>query len=335
MNAATRICAEQDCNQPPNRPNQPLCYDDYLELRDGTISLCSDCQVMYKPAEHPVCRNCYRRQRSSHESGRGWGTAQSKPASPPLPARLVKAVELVRRNISDHEDACVNNETNTTQYLVEPMLTGLGWDIHNPALVIKEYRVEGKKRFRRNIRVDIALLGDDRRPFAFIEVKRLDRDYDPRYMGQLEGYASHMDSGVAVLTNGRHWLISNVTDGVSQPHRTVNILDGSAESVAEQLNSELGRAMIAGSIQSATPPVRVARPSPPTSAQIMEALRNYREAQRQGRPAFTIFNDETIALIAERKPANTAKLQSIKGVGPTTLRQHGEAILGMVAGRME
>ena len=333
MIAATLICTEQDCNQPKNRPNQPLCYDDYLELRDGTISLCSDCQVTYKPAKYQLCRDCNQKQPSGPESGEGWDLA----SRPPPPAELVEAVELVSRNISEHADACVNNETNTTQYLVEPMLIGLGWDIYNPDLVIKEYRVEGKKRFRRNIRVDIALLGDDCRPFAFIEVKRLDRDYDPRYMGQLEGYASHMDSGIAVLTNGRHWLISNVTDGVSQPHRTVNILDGSAESVAEQLNRVLGRAMIAGSIQSATPPVRVARPSacPPTSAQIMEALRNYREAQRQGRPAFTIFNDETIALIAERKPANTAELQSIKGVGPTTLRQHGEAILKIVAGRME
>ena len=343
MTTTTRICADQDCNQPTSRPNHSLCYNHYLERRDGAISLCSDCQVTYKPAEHSVCRNCNRKQRggvrqsSLRESGRGWETPQSKPVSPPLPARLVEAVELVRRNISNHEDACVNNETNTTQYLVEPMLTGLGWDIRNPDLVFKEYRVEGKKRSRRNIRVDIALLRGDRRPFAFIEVKRLDRDYDPRYMRQLDDYTSHMDSGVAVLTNGRHWLISSVTDGVSQPHRPVNILDGSAESVAEQLNRVLGRAMIAGSIQSATPPVRVARPSacPPTSAQIMEALRNYREAQRQGRPAFTIFNDETIALIAERKPANTAELQSIKGVGPTTLRQHGEAILKIVAGRME
>ena len=311
----TTICAGQDCNQPTNRPNQPLCYDDYLELRDGTISLCSDCQVTYKPAKYQLCRDCNQKQPSGPESGEGWDLA----SRPPPPAELVEAVELVSRNISEHADACANNETNTTQYLVEPMLIGLGWDIYNPDLVIKEYRVEGKTRSRRNTRVDIALLRNDRRPFAFIEVKRLDRDYDPRYMGQLESYASHMESGVAVLTNGRHWLISKVTDGVSQPPRPVDIQEGSAESVAEILNRYIGW----------TSDQRL------TSEQIMEALRNYRggEAQRRRRPAFTIFSDATIALIAERRPANTAELQSIKGVGHTILRQHGEAILKIVEGQ--
>ena len=330
----TTICAGQDCNQPTNRPYQPLCDDDYLKLRDETISLCSDCQVVYKPAEYLVCRDCYQRQRSNRESGVGWDRAPSETASPPPPAGLVKAVELVRRNISEHADACANNETSTTQYLVEPVLKGLGWDIYNPDLVIKEYRVEGKKRSHRNIRVDIALLRDDLRPFAFIEVKRLDRDYDQRYMGQLEDYASHMDSGIAVLTNGRHWLISHVIGGVLQPHQTMDIQEGCAESVAEQFEQVLGRKTIAaGSIQSATPPLRVARP--PTSAQITDALKDYRgrEAQLRRRRAFTIFSDATIALISERKPANSAEVQSIKGVGTTTLRQHGEAILKIVEGQ--
>ena len=188
-------------------------------------------------------------------------------------------------------------------------------------MVIKEYRVEGKKRSRRNIRVDIALLRDDRRPFAFIEVKRLDRDYDPQYRDQLENYASHMDSGVAVLTNGRHWRISNVTDGVAQPPRPVDIQNGSTESVAEILNGFLGRT--ASDHQS------------PSIEQITDALKDYRrcKAQRRRRPAYTIFSDDTIAQIAERKPANTDELQSIKGVGPTTLRQHGSAILEIVAGQ--
>ncbi len=167
MTAGTGICGEQDCNKQTSCPNHPLCCD---HLQDRTISLCSVCQDTYKPAKYQLCLDCYKKQRSSPESGKGWDQA----SSPPPPAELVKAVELVSRNVSEHADACVNNETNTTQYLVEPMLIGLGWDIYNPDLVIKEYRVEGKKRFRRNIRVDIALLGDDCRPFAFIEVKRLD-----------------------------------------------------------------------------------------------------------------------------------------------------------------
>ncbi len=327
MNAATRICAEQDCNQPPNRPNQPLCYDDYLKLRDGTISLCSDCQVTYKPVECPVCRNCYRRQRSSHESGRGWGTALQEPAVPQsLPTRNdVRAIKTVRKNMVRHWELCINREDNTIQYLVDPLLKGLGWDTSDPAQVVREYAPTGKKWHGNHNRVDVALFVDSE-PIVFIEVKRLDREFRDEYMHQLNDYAFNMNSGFAVLTNGQYWLISYVTGGVPQPRGTLNIMDGSAKEAAGKLNEFIGKTAIVN-----------ARRLPPTSEQIMEALRNYRgrEAQRRRRPAFTIFSDATIALIAEWKPANSSELQSIKGVGPTILRQHGEAILGMVAGRME
>ncbi len=289
-----RICAEQDCSKPTRRPN------------------------------HPLCPDCYQKQSNSGKIGTGWDQASPKPDSPPPPEVLVNAVELVIKNISEHADACANNETNTTQYLVEPMLIGLGWDVYNPDLVIKEYRVEDKQRSRRNMRVDIALLRDDGRPFAFIEVKRLDRDYDPRYMGQLVNYASHMEHGVAVLTNGRHWLISKVANGISQPHRPVDIQEGGSQSVADTLNGFIGRTVAAKLSDQR-----------PTSEQITDALKSYRnrEAQRRRTPAYTIFNDATIALIAKRKPANTAELQNIKGVGPTTIKQHGAAILKIVTGQ--
>ena len=195
--------------------------------------------------------------------------------------------------------------------------------------------MEGRKWYRRTPkRVDIALLsGGD--PAVFIEVKRLNRDYDPDYMDQLKDYASNMDSGTAVLTNGRYWLISTVTDGVSQHRLTVDVMEGSAESVAKTLNGAIGRTAIAADARRGPPAAQLVRPL--TSEQITDALKDYRgrEAQQRRRLAFTIFSDATIALIAERKPANTAELQSIKGVGPTILRQHGEAILKIVAGRME
>ena len=240
MTTAVRICGEQDCNQPTNRPNQPLCYNDYLELVDGIISLCSDCQVTYKPAEYPICRSCYQRQRggirqsSIRESGGSWDTAfQIQDPTPPPEA--IEAVETVRRNIQQHWDSCTRHETNTIQYLVIPLLQGLGWDISDPAQVVREYPPTGKRWYGRSKRVDVALFVNSA-PIVFIEVKRLDRDYDPQYMGQLKGYASHMDSGIAVLTNGRHWLISHVTDGVLQTPQTMDIQKGSAE---EALSSSL------------------------------------------------------------------------------------------------
>ena len=72
MTATT--CADQDCNQSISRPNHSLCYNHYRERRDEAISLCSDCQVTYKPAEYPVCRNCYRGGSTAFPSMAGAGT---------------------------------------------------------------------------------------------------------------------------------------------------------------------------------------------------------------------------------------------------------------------
>ena len=326
MTDATRICAEQDCNQPTNRPNQPLCYDHYLELRDGTISLCSDCQVTYKPAEYPVCLSCYRRQRSIPEHGRGWDQVVSTQVD--LPPDLVNAIKRVRKILVEHGPATRNHESSTTQLLVDPILRGLDWNFDDPYQVQRQYPVAGRRRGRRNSdRVDLALFKDGA-PFAFIEVKRVDRDLEGEYILQLKRYASYLESGVGVLTNGRYWIIGNVTDSRLRLHFMVDILKESVSSASDKLSGVLGKTATAGTKQSA---------KLPTSEQITDALRNYRrrEAHRLRRPAFTIFNDAIIALIAERKPANTAELQSIKGVGPTILRQYGEAILKIVAGRME
>ena len=203
------------------------------------------------------------------------------------------------------------------------MLEGLGWDPKDPAQVVLEYAPKGKRWHGNHKKVDLALFADDD-PIVFIEVKRLDREFRDEYMDQLKDYATNMDGGCAVLTNGQYWLISNVTYGVPQPRETVDILNGSTEEVARTLSAILGKTRIVG-----------ASPSTPTRKQIMDDLKKYRrcEAQRRGRPAFTIFSDETIDLIAQSRPTSLDELQSVKGIGSTTLRQHGAAILKIVSGR--
>ena len=107
----------------------------------------------------------------------------------------------------------MNNEANTIQFLIMPMLRGLGWDDDDPAQVIREYKPAGKRRFGQSMAVDLALL-DRGVAKVFVEAKRLDREYDPEYTEQLDKYASYLDDGgVAALTNGRHWLIHTVVKG--------------------------------------------------------------------------------------------------------------------------
>ena len=67
---------------------------------------------------------------------------------------------------------------------------------------------------------------------------------------------------------------------------------------------------------------------------IAEELKEYREreARRRGQPHYTILKDDTIGLIAEHQPTDLGRLSGIRGVGPSTLEQHGAAIIEIVRG---
>ena len=225
-----------------------------------------------------------------------------------------------------------------------PMLRGLGWDDDDPEQVIREYKPAGKRPFRQAMAVDIALL-DHGVPRVFVEAKRLDREYDPEYAKQLDKYASFMDDGgVAALTNGRHWLINAVVNGETRHRLTIDLANGDAESVAGKLNNAIGRDVICGGVDQADKPVarvsgqRRTRPAaaprrrdPGAIADRLKAYRE-REARRRGIPSYMILKDDTINLIAEHQPTDLGRLGGIRGVGPSTLEQHGEAIIEIVRG---
>ena len=94
----------------------------------------------------------------------------------------------------EYSKECENHESNTIQYLIEPMLLGLGWKVYDPSQVIKEFKPAGKRRWGQAIAVDIALI-EKEVPKVFVEAKRLDRDYDSDYMEQLAKYADYLDEG--------------------------------------------------------------------------------------------------------------------------------------------
>jgi DNA helicase-2/ATP-dependent DNA helicase PcrA len=49
-------------------------------------------------------------------------------------------------------------------------------------------------------------------------------------------------------------------------------------------------------------------------------------------PAFVIFTDATLQLIAEHAPADEKGLRAISGVGPSKLTKYGDEVLALVAG---
>jgi superfamily II DNA helicase RecQ len=62
-------------------------------------------------------------------------------------------------------------------------------------------------------------------------------------------------------------------------------------------------------------------------------LREWRRgvAQDQSVPAYVVFSDMTLALIADRRPASVAELAAIPGVGQVKLDRYGAAVLAQCA----
>jgi superfamily II DNA helicase RecQ len=47
-------------------------------------------------------------------------------------------------------------------------------------------------------------------------------------------------------------------------------------------------------------------------------------------PAFRIFTDKTLEALAEARPRTLDELEEVPGVGPSFVKRHGAAVLGVV-----
>jgi DNA helicase-2/ATP-dependent DNA helicase PcrA len=65
---------------------------------------------------------------------------------------------------------------------------------------------------------------------------------------------------------------------------------------------------------------------------LFERLRVWRKerADEDSVPAFVVFTDATLQLIAEQRPTSPAALLRISGVGPAKLERYGESLLEVV-----
>jgi DNA helicase II / ATP-dependent DNA helicase PcrA len=82
-------------------------------------------------------------------------------------------------------------------------------------------------------------------------------------------------------------------------------------------------------------PGRAAPERPPgqPGSPLFLRLREWRRgiAKEQGVPAYVVFSDATLAVIADRRPASTAELAAIPGVGQVKLDRYGAAVLALCA----
>jgi DNA helicase-2/ATP-dependent DNA helicase PcrA len=64
---------------------------------------------------------------------------------------------------------------------------------------------------------------------------------------------------------------------------------------------------------------------------VFDELRRFRARVADGKPAYTVFDDKTLAAIAEALPADDTELKQVRGVGPAKLEQYGDDVLGVIA----
>ena len=67
---------------------------------------------------------------------------------------------------------------------------------------------------------------------------------------------------------------------------------------------------------------------------LFERLRAWRLARsaEDSVPAFVVFTDATLQLIAEHVPTDEKGLRAISGVGPSKIAKYGDEVLALVAG---
>jgi len=125
---------------------------------------------------------------------------------PQPPADLTDAVRLVRSRIESDGAYIAGHETRTRQFLIDPVLTALGWTVLDPELVILEAQAQGG-------RADYSL---HERQYAVlvVEAKRLGNSLSGQAVDQATAYGEWLGSDFVVVTDGDSWHMYGISRSV-------------------------------------------------------------------------------------------------------------------------
>jgi DNA helicase-2/ATP-dependent DNA helicase PcrA len=114
--------------------------------------------------------------------------------------------------------------------------------------------------------------------------------------------------------------------GREQPRKPSRFLD---DVVAPGSGRVRPRAVASGMTHGGRSGARAARADGP----VAEALRAWRRkrAEADGVPAYVVFNDRTLAALAERRPRSRGELLAVDGIGPAKLDRYGDELLALLA----
>ena len=124
--------------------------------------------------------------------------------------------------------------------------------------------------------------------------------------------------GLVLVDQGQEWTITEL-----EPEAAVAERDGATR------RFPIGRKVeTAGRQRGALGP----RPGDvdEASARLFDLLRSYRDRARDGKPAYTVFDDKTLVAISTALPTDLAELADVRGVGPAKLDQYGDDVLALV-----
>ena len=126
-----------------------------------------------------------------------------------MPAPLPAAIRLVQSRIQAERDYLAGHETRTRQFLIDPILTALGWDILDPAVVVLEAQIRGG--------FADYLGASETAPAIVVEAKRLGTNLRREPTEQVVRYSNWLGLEHAVLTDGNIWHHIEVS-GIGATH---------------------------------------------------------------------------------------------------------------------
>ena len=85
---------------------------------------------------------------------------------------LVSVIETLQQRIATHRQSLQQNEIRTRTGLIDPLLTALGWDVSDPAVVTPEYSVGGGRADYALNGVGVHTGGDGRGQAAWARAQR-------------------------------------------------------------------------------------------------------------------------------------------------------------------
>jgi DNA helicase II / ATP-dependent DNA helicase PcrA len=129
--------------------------------------------------------------------------------------------------------------------------------------------------------------------------------------------------GLVLVDQGQEWLVTDVEPEAAVAERNGAVRKFRLGSKVETVGRQRG--------------VVTARPGgvEEASVRLFDLLRLFRDRARAGKPAYTVFDDKTLAAIASALPGELDALARVKGVGPAKLEQYGDEVLDLVQAALD